>query len=290
MPISMTTSVLVLAGVLSLAQTARPTCEASGSMVPVPGLAELSGLAASRSMPGRLWAHNDSGAPTLVGLDSSGAVVQRVRLTGVKLADWEAVAVGPCPGGSCIYAADIGDNEGARRRIAVYRFREPSSAQTSAPVTDVFHATYPDGPQDAETLLVTPAGALYIVTKGDRGPVHLYRFPRELRVGTDHPLERIGTPRTREKTSSRDWVTDGTVSANGQWVALRTRQRVSFHSAARLLGGDWTAARAFNLDTLDEPQGEAVALGEGGAIYLGGEGGPKSGAGSFARFTCAGMW
>jgi hypothetical protein len=284
---------LALAAVMPLAQRPQPatvTCQPSGGLVHVPGVAELSGLAVSRSTPGRLWTNNDSGAPTLVALDAGGSVVARVRLTGVKFADWEAISVGPCPAGSCIYAADIGDNDGARRRVAIYRFAEPATTQTSVSVTDVFYATYPDGPRDAETLLVTPGGALYIVTKGDRGPVALYRFPRELRVGTDHPLERIGDARAGERTASRDWVTDGTVSANGQWVALRTRHRVTFHRAARLLSGEWPVERTIELDSIQEPQGEAVALGDGGTVYLGGEGGPMSAAGTFARFTCAGMW
>ena len=89
-----------------------------------------------------------------------------------------------------MYAADIGDNNAARRRVAVYRFPEPASSQTSVTVSEVFYATYPDSPQDAETLLVTPDGGLFIVTKGERGAVALYRFPRDLRVGTNHPLQR----------------------------------------------------------------------------------------------------
>jgi hypothetical protein len=85
-------------------------------------------------------------------------------------------------------------------------------------------------------------------------------------------------------------VTDGTVSADGQWVALRTRQRVTFHPAARLLSGEWLADRTVELDSINEPQGEAVALGDDGTVYLGGEGGTKSGGGTFVRFTCRGMW
>ena len=288
----MTSALLFLASVVSLSSIVQVTapCQPTGSVVGVRGVAELSGLAVSRSVRNRLWTHVDSGPPTLVGLDTSGAVVARVRLTGIKLADWEAVAVGPCPAGSCVFAADIGDNDGARGRVAVYRLPEPSGTQSSVAVTDVFHARYPDGPRDAETLLVTPDGGIYIVTKGDHGPVALYRFPRQLRVGTDHLLERVGGPRSGEKTASRDWVTDGTVSANGQWVALRTRQRVTFHPAARLLAGDWSASHVVELKALDEPQGEAVALGDAGTVFLGGEGGPKSGAGTFARLTCGGMW
>ena len=72
-------------------------------------------------------------------------------------------------------------------------------------------------------------------------------------------------------------------------MALRTHG-VTFHPATRLLAGDWSATHTLELDTLNEPQAEAVAFGGGGALYLGGAGAPKSSAGTFARFTCAGMW
>jgi hypothetical protein len=38
---------------------AAPQCQASGPIVRIPELPEGSGVAVSRSSPGRLWAHND---------------------------------------------------------------------------------------------------------------------------------------------------------------------------------------------------------------------------------------
>ena len=99
--------------VVSTAQrAAAPQCQPSGQLVRIPDLPEASGVAVSRRSPGRLWAHNDSGEAVLVALDTRGTVTGRVRVSGSKVDDWEAVAVGPCPGGSCIYIADIGDNDG----------------------------------------------------------------------------------------------------------------------------------------------------------------------------------
>ena len=291
MPYGMTI-LLLLAYVttVTLSQGARattPTCQQSSAMVRVPGVSELSGLAVSRSLVGRLWTHNDSGQPTLFALSADGTVSSRVQLTGVKLQDWEAVAVGPCPSGSCVYAGDIGDNAARRQRVAVYRFPEPAASQTSAAVKEVFYGTYPDGAHDAEALLVAPDGGMYIVTKGETGPIGLYRFPRDLRVGTVHTLESVGKPRNGAKTATTDRITDGTVSANGQWVALRTARRVTFHRAASLFAGDWASDRAIDLKGVAEPQGEAVALGPAGAVYVGGEAGPKAEAGTFARFSCS---
>ena len=237
-------------------QPAAPQCQPSGSLVRIPELPEGSGVAISGRTPGRLWAHNDSGDAVLVALDTRGAVTGRVRVAGVKVNDWEAVAVGPCPGGPCIYIADIGDNEADRKRITIYRVSEPSTGDSVA-VKDTFHATYPDGAHDAEALLVAPDGGPFIVTKGETDPVGLYRFPRELRPGATHQLERVGKPRT---VSEGERITDGSVSPDGTWVVLRTKQGLVFHRAADLFGGNWTGAGRVDLKAVGEPQGEGVAI------------------------------
>ena len=291
MPDGMTILLLTYATTVLLAQGARATattCQPPTSHVRESGVPELSGLAVSRSLAGRLWTHNDSGQPALFALNTEGAVTGRVQLTGVTFQDWEALATGPCPTGSCVYAGDIGDNAARRESVAVYRFPEPAASQTSVAVKEVYYGRYSDGAHDAEALLVTPDGAIYIVTKGETGPVALYRFPRDLRVGMVHTLERVGKPRDGAKTANTDRITDGTVSANGQWVALRTGRRVTFHRAALFFAGDWTSDRAIDLRTVAEPQGEAVALGAG-EVYVAGEAGPKAAAGTFARFACSGI-
>jgi hypothetical protein len=114
-----------------------------------------------------------------------------------------------------LYLADIGDNDATRTRITVYRVPEPDIAAESVTVRDVFHATYPDGAHDAEALLITPQGALFVVTKGDTGPVALYRFPRDMRSGATVTLERVGQPRTPGKPDQHDRITDGAMSPNG---------------------------------------------------------------------------
>jgi len=269
------------------ARDAAPDCKADGQVATIAELPEASGIAASRRVPGRLWALNDSGDPVLVALDTRGAVTGRLRLSGAGVEDWEALAVGPCAGASCLYVADIGDNDAGRKRVTIYRLPEPAAAETSAAVTDVFHATYPDGPHDAEALLVTPDGNLLIVTKGDTGAIALYRFPRELRPGATHQLERVGKSRGRDKPGAKQRITDGSVSADGRWVVLRTGDQLTFHRAAELLAGDWTESRTIDLTSVGEAQGEGVAFGADGTIYLAGEGGGKKRPGTFTRLTCA---
>lgn len=267
-------------------QVPAAPCRASGALVRIPDLPEASGVAVSRRSPGRLWAHNDSGEAVLVALDTEGSVTGRVRVSGMKIDDWEAVAVGACPGGSCIYIADIGDNEAERERITIHRVPEPSNEDSIA-VKDTFHATYPDGAHDAETLLVAPDGGLFIVTKGETDAVGLYRFPRELRPGATHQLERVGKPRASGKASKTERITDGAVSPDGTWVILRTGQSFALHPSADLFAGNWTDAGRVDLKAIGEAQGEGVAIAADGTVYLTGEGGGKSQPGTFAKYSCS---
>jgi hypothetical protein len=252
--------------------------------VQIPGLSEASGLAISRQAPGRLWTHNDSGEPVVVALDARGSVTGRVRLTGATVEDWEAIAVGPCGTGSCLHVGDIGDNNARRKRITIYRLPEPDGTNGSASVADVFHASYPDGPHDAEALLIGGDGRLHIVTKGETGPIAVYRFPAPLKSGATVTLERVGSDAGKPDAQSR--ITDGAISPDGQWAVLRTRSALTFYRAADLLAGQWRAANRVDLTSLKEAQGEGVALGADNTVFLAGEGGGKGQPGSFARFSC----
>ena len=287
-----TSGALVVAASLVLsttseAQQSAVQCKPAGTLQRVAELPEGSGLAASRRTPGRFWSHNDSGDPVLFALDSNGRVTGRLTISGAKVEDWEAVAVGPCPSGSCIYVADIGDNDAERKQVTVYRIAEPAEATGSAKVADVFHATYPDGSHDAEALLVTSEGRLLIVTKGESGPVSLYRFPAELRSATTMRLERVGGPRkTGSPAEKDDRITDGAVSPDGNWIVLRSTQALTFYRAADLLAGNWREAGRVSLAGIGEPQGEGVTFAANDAVNLMSEGGGKTQPGAFARLTC----
>ena len=164
---------------------------------------------------------SDSGAPVLVALDDRGTVVGRVQLTGAAVEDWEAIAVGPVAG-SCVYVADIGDNQAARGQITVYRALEPETASGSVPVRDVFTATVPGRAARCRGT-ARRAGRRDVHRDQGRGrPVALYRFPRGTRSGLVLQLERVGNPRGSGKVHSGHRVTDGAVSPDGAWVASRT--------------------------------------------------------------------
>jgi hypothetical protein len=263
------------------AQNGSINCKSPGGLVRLAELPEASGLASAR---GHLWSHNDSGAPVLIALDSRGTVAGRVTLSGARVEDWEALAAGPCPSGSCLYVGDIGDNNGKRATITVYRLTEPTKPSGSV-AAEAFHASYPDGAQDAEALLVAPDGTVLIVTKGDTGPIAVYRFPKELRRDATMRLERLGKA-IAGKPGNKERITDGAISPDGKLVVLRTREALTFYRGPEFLRGEFQVAGRFDATALGEPQGEAVAFGQDGVVYLAGEGGGKKVAGTLGTLAC----
>jgi hypothetical protein len=234
-------------------------------------LPEASGVTLSRRTPGLLWAHNDSGPPVLHALDASGAARGQVRIPNASVDDWEDITTGPCPGGSCLYIADIGDNNRLRRRVTIYRLPEPQPGDGQSAAAETFTARYPDGPHDAEGLFIS-GDELFIVTKDSTAGV--YRFPQPLDAGAEMTLERVAELPLRR-------VTGADVSADGAWVVARTGDEAVFYRAADLAGGT-PRGISVSLRELDEPQGEGVALDAGGMLYLVSEGG----GGRFAAMRC----
>jgi hypothetical protein len=262
-------------------------CRPSGALIKVDELAEASGIAASRRNAGTFWAINDSGQPIIYALDAKGAVTGRVRVMGATLDDWEAIAVGPCGSGSCLYVGDIGDNNGSRKQITIYRVPEPALGDDTTAMADVIRATYPDGPHDAESMVLTSDGSLYIVTKGEKGGVALYRFPRELRSGSAMTLQRVAKPRDSGKSPNSERITDAAASPRGDWIVLRTNRSVTFHHTKELMAGNWRPASVVDLADLDEPQGEGVTFADDSTLVVVGEGGGKSSPGTMARLSCS---
>jgi hypothetical protein len=263
----------------------RAACRVVGKTVAVRDLREGSGLAASRTRPGVLWAHNDSADPVIVVLNDQGAVLGRVRVEGAQVDDWEDIAVGRCPQGSCLYVGDIGDNNGNRKQITLYRVPEPAEDETRTRPAEVFHARYPDGAHDAESLFVADGPDVFIITKGDPGPVALYRFPRPLSAGTPMQLERIGTLASG-KVEAKDRPTSADISPDGQWIAVRTTRYVVFYQAKDFIAGRWKELSRTDLTPLREPRGEGIAFGPEGSIFLLGEGGILGRSGTFGRLAC----
>ena len=251
-------------------------------------LPEASGLAMSRRSSNLLWSINDSGDPTAIALSTTGEVKGQVRVTGAAVRDWEALSIGPCPGGSCLYVGDIGDDGAKRRQVTVYRVPEPKADDTMTAQADTFVFAYPDSAHDAESLLVTSDQSLFIITKGH--PSVLYRAPRDARPGTtamltkvaDLPVEKFVTDQERKQSR----ITDAETTPDGEWVAMRTNSELLLLRTRDLVDGKMNDVWRANLRLLDETQGEGVAISNAGDVYLAGEGGGHGLPGTFTHLKC----
>lgn len=168
---------------------------------------EASGLQASSKNPGVFYIMDDEPKkPFLYMVDRNGKMLGSLFMDGLsemswephsdhRFGDWESLALGPCGVGSsesCIYIADIGNNCARTDTscpwmrtdniYSVIRVPEPSLAELDA-VNRTISVTskrlnfkYPDGPHDAETLIMAPTGKAYVITK-DSNNSCLYELP-----------------------------------------------------------------------------------------------------------------
>ena len=247
-------------------------------------LSETSGAAVSRIDPGVIWTHNDGGTG-LYALDDTGRILAEHRLP-LRLRDGEDMEVAACgAGASCLYFADTGDNLEQRPTgsARIVRVLEPDPAVPGTLEADVFPLRLPDGPRDIEALFVLPGERVYLVTKGRQHALTVYRYPPPLRPDTVllEEVQRLSSgPR-----SLLSQVTGASASLDGSLVAVRTYQSLELFEVK----ADTLARRPqglVNLRTLQEVQGEAIALGPQGRVVLTSEGGPLGGPASMRLLTC----
>jgi hypothetical protein len=172
-----------------------------------------------------------------------------VRVRGAKAVDWEDIALAPCPTGreDCLYIADTGDNDERRKSVVVYAVPEPNPPAAGPDTAGVaptatLRLRYPDGPRDVEAIYVSPRDtALYLVSKGRRGSVRLYRVPRNL-WGADTVVTAAlvqDLPITPVPTRGR-LVTGAAIRPDGRLVAIRTYTDIYFFvpgQGGRLVAG-----------------------------------------------------
>jgi hypothetical protein len=213
------------------------------------------------------WTHNDSGdAARVFALRADGSLAAELALEGVTATDVEDIGIGPCGEGSCVFVADIGDNAARRAEVRVHRFPEPASLANASVAVSTVRFRYEDGPHNAETLLVDPSsGAVFVVTKEKAGPSSLFRVPAADGVAT---REGTLTP-----PLGSNLFTAGSFSRRGGRVALRTYTHAFVYEVAT---GE-ALARALAkppcvVPAPDEPQGEAIAFTEAGALRFLSEG------------------
>ncbi|TFV63189.1 UNVERIFIED_ORG: hypothetical protein E4P37_15285 [Bacillus sp. AZ43] len=226
-------------------------------------LAELSGLVA---VGDRLLAMNDGGEELAVYLLDAACQVIDVQTAAVDPYDPEDMAVAA---DGTVWLADTGDNDQARATVALLAMRPDGS-------TGVHRLTYPDGPHDAEALLLAPDGTPYVVTKEVLGASGVYSPTAPLVDGGTVALAKVasvnltftGTPGGPVGQAGQLLVTGGAVSGDGRHLALRTYTDAYVWP---LTGSDVAGALAappVRIPLPDSPQGEAVTFAADGAHLL----------------------
>ena len=231
---------------------------------------EASGIVAGRRNPGVLWVHNDSGdTARIYAVSTKGDLLGVCNIQGATLRDWEDIAAGPGPDPNehYLYIGDIGDNQAKRPDVTVYRVPEPNvgpeafGTMTIGPA-DAVRLIYPDGPRDAETLLVDPLTRdLYVISKRELlSKVYLAPYPQS-----------TVEPTRMQAVAAMPWgfAVGGDVSPDGSRVIVRGM----FGASIWVRPAGEPLWRAFSgkysqLPLIAEPQGEGICFDGGGRGYF----------------------
>ena len=133
------------------ASSGTQTCRVASESVALPD--DMDEIQRRRAGPARAGCVLDPRrlrrGPRAVRGGPQGRLVGRVVVSGARNRDWEDMAIGPCPGGDCVYVADIGNNRpGSRNELVLYRAPLPQPTDSATPPAEVFRARFPGGGRD----------------------------------------------------------------------------------------------------------------------------------------------
>jgi hypothetical protein len=201
-----------------------------------------------------VYTTNDSGDDAvLYGVDPGTGRTVSTTTYADAVEDVEDLAPGA---GGTVWVGDTGDNRRHRDDIAVYRVT-PGEGDTDGPAPR-YTLAYPDGPHDAETLLVSPrTRRVLVVSKSAFGGI-VYAAPRHLEQGAR-------PNRLRPFARVSGLVTDGAFLPDGRHVVLRTYGTASVYTfpGFGLVG---------TVRLPSQPQGEGISVGATGRVLLSSEG------------------
>ena len=215
-------------------------------------IVESSGLARDLGA-GLYWTINDSGdAGVAYALRPNGKVAGTLNFR-AQPRDVEAIALHE----NRLYIADIGDNLGQRDFVRVYFFDDPRASGLRVNYR-AWDFRYPDGPHDAEALLVDDAGRLFLVTKQADGGA-IYAAPRE--------PSREGVNDLKKVADAPSLVTDGTFLPGGDRIALLSHTTITVLDATTYERVGRVAA-----PNQRQPESMTVSLDDDTTLLVGSEG------------------
>jgi len=231
-------------------------------------IGEASGIAASRRNANVLWVHNDDGPPCVYAMTPEGKHLGRYILDGARMRDWEDIAIGPGPDPNLdyIYVGAIGDNASNNKSIRIYRVPEPV-VEANLPATivkiggvETIELVYPDGPRNAETLMVNPLTKdIYIISKEEQSRIYRAAYPQPTDAKT-----------TLEYVAKLPWgtATGGDISPDGQMILVRGYLAASLWLRPQN-GPLWQCFKEAEckVPLIFEQQGEAICFDANGSGY-----------------------
>ncbi|WP_245672849.1 hypothetical protein [Aldersonia kunmingensis] len=204
-----------------------------------------------------LYAIGDSGTDDKMAELDANCAVQRWIPVPVDPYDIEDMSAY----GDSIWLSDTGDNLRRRDTVALTRL-DPSSG-----AGELYRLTYPDGPHDAESLIVEPGGRPVIITKEFSGNSGVYVPDADTaadKLPTPGPsgLRRVGALNLNTAAGvpvPGELVTGAALSADGRAAAVRTYSQVYLYPVR---DGDVAAALTNETPVVvtapKQPQGESV--------------------------------
>lgn len=203
---------------------------------------------------GVYWLVNGGGSATTAAyaVKPDGRTAARVVLN-LPTTDVQAVGFQ----GGKVYVADIGDAKKTRKLITV-AYAQITTLIDGTVTYRSMDFTYPDGPRDAEAMLVAPDGRLYVVTKGTSPGI--YQAPQNPVTTKANALSRVADAPAE--------VTDATFLPSGR-VALRTATEI--HEVDPATWGAVATSAA-----PEQASGKALAVALDGSALLAGAAGAKT--------------
>jgi len=269
---------IVLMFIFAYAQKIAKDKETITGYITNPAMNETSGIAASQIHQGLFYVHNDSGDTSrFFGITPDGKLKDTYYFKGepgehLGVRDMEDIAVGPGPekDKSYVYLADIGDNKAVRPYIVIYRVPEPptggSDSVKHVDATPLF-LKYPDGPRDAETMMVDPIEhLLYIVTKRNNSVI-VFTTPLTYKAGDTVTLTQRSTLHFGGIPPLK-WITAGDISKDGSQILLRNYRNVYYWKrTANMPVWEVMHQKPVKLYYKNEKQGEAIGFTNDGKGY-----------------------
>lgn len=200
---------------------------------------EISGIAASAIHEGIYYVHNDSGDTSrFFAITPQGKIKSVIyyqgdskEIQGVRDVEDIAAGAGPIKGKNYVYLGDIGDNGAVRKYITVYRLEEQKSWIGKDSVVKAnavpIHFKYPDGPRDAESLMIDPIEKLIYIISKRTDSVTVYTSPLNFKPNDTLVL----TMRCKLYFSGFrpfKWITAGDISRDGKQVLLKDYVKVYY--------------------------------------------------------------